>query len=414
MNAPTRTTESTALTSAADQLANLPANPYVSGQDLVLHGDYFDKVDRLANIMSKAKGAVPRHLLGNPGACFSVALTAVRANFDPFGVARKTWMGPDETIKYESQLVIALINNSGLLAERLRWEYFGDWSKILGRFERRQTKKKDNQGNLRTDANGEVATYLAKTWSDADEKGLGVRCIARLKGEAEPRITELLMAQAITRNSTLWVEDPKQQIGYLSGFRWGRLHTPEAIMGIYSPDEDFEPPRDMGPADVVGADAAAIDPALVKRAQDAANKGRVAYTEFWKNCTHMDRALLSEKSDVHEKMKLHAAAVDDSRTVDNKPGATPAPSPTPTPTPSPSAAPVAAAADAAAVGQGDSPFVATYAAVLDRMLTAARSKNQIAFDIAADWIPEIADEEQRKELEAKRDELLAEMKGTQQ
>jgi hypothetical protein len=284
----------------------------VGGQDLILHGDYFEKIDRLATIMSKAKGAVPRHLVGNPGACFSVALTAVRANFDPFGVARKTWMGPDETIKYESQLVIALINNSGLLVERLRWEYFGDWSKILGRFERRQTKKKDNQGNLKTDANGEVATYFAKTWSDADEKGLGVRCIGRLKGETEPRITELLMAQAITRNSTLWVEDPRQQIGYLSGFRWGRLHTPEAIMGIYTPEEDFEPPRDMGTAEVVQPK---VDAALLKAGEEAAAKGRAAYTEFWKH-VHAPAARDPERADRPSRaLKKQAAAADDKRTV---------------------------------------------------------------------------------------------------
>jgi hypothetical protein len=387
MNAPT-TKQEVAGPASGVELPQFQLSPsYVGGQDLILHGDYFEKIDRLATIMSKAKGAVPRHLVGNPGACFSVALTAVRANFDPFGVARKTWMGPDETIKYESQLVIALINNSGLLVERLRWEYFGDWSKILGRFERRQTKKKDNQGNLKTDANGEIATYFAKTWSDADEKGLGVRCIGRLKGETEPRITELLMAQAITRNSTLWVEDPRQQIGYLSGFRWGRLHTPEAIMGIYTPEEDFEPPRDMGTAEVVQPK---VDAALLKAGEEAAAKGRAAYTEFWRTCTHLQRAILSEQTDHHERFKEQAAAADDQRTVNT----TGAPTPTPTPAPSPTPAPTPAPSPQDEGGE----FKATYATVYERMKKASEEKNAIALDIAGDWIGEIEDQQQRKEL----------------
>jgi hypothetical protein len=273
MNAPTRTQELASAATAGVELPPFQLTPYVGGQDLILHGDYFDKIDRLATIMSKAKGAVPRHLLNNPGACFSVALTAVRANFDPFGVARKTWEGPDGTIKYEGQLVIALINNSGLLQDRLNWEYFGPWEKILGKFQWRESKKKE-------DEHGNAKKYIVKAWDDKDEVGLGVRCYATLKGETEPRVTELLMAQAVVRNSTLWVEDPKQQIGYLSGQRWGRLHTPEAIMGVYTPEEDFEPPRDMGPADVVQPK---VDPALLKAGEDAAAKGRAAYTEFWKD-----------------------------------------------------------------------------------------------------------------------------------
>jgi hypothetical protein len=203
---------------------------------------------------------------------------------------------------------------------------------ILGRFERRQTKKKDNQGNLKTDANGEIATYFAKTWSDADEKGLGVRCIGRLKGETEPRITELLMAQAITRNSTLWVEDPRQQIGYLSGFRWGRLHTPEAIMGIYTPEEDFEPPRDMGTAEVVQPK---VDAALLKAGEEAAAKGRAAYTEFWKH-VHAPAARDPERAD---RPSRALQGVRPRRPTTSAPS-TPAPAaPTPTPTPAPSPTP---------------------------------------------------------------------------
>lgn len=397
MNAPTRPQD---LAGVSTEIA-----PYVGGQDLILHGDYFDKIDRLANIMAKAKGAVPRHLLGNPGACFAVALTAVRSNLDPYGVARKTWEGPDGTIKYEGQLVIALINNSGLLRERLRWEYFGAWEKILGRFQWRESKKKQ-------DEHGEPKKYMVQSWNDQDEAGLGVRCFATLRGEAEPRVTELLMAQAVVRNSTLWVEDPKQQIGYLSGARWGRLHTPEAIMGIYLPDEPFEPPRDMGAADVVRPQ---IDPQLLADAEAAAKKGRAAYAEFWKGLKHGQRAALDEQTDHHERLKKIAADVDDARTVDNKPrGASPAP------TPAPTAAPAASApADGAAAGgqqqasADDGAFQPTYAKVHEMMKKAAGEKNEVALDIAADWIGEISDPEQRRELTQHYEAFKKEITGGQ-
>jgi hypothetical protein len=405
MNAPTRAPEQTALTTAGDRPA-YQVSPYIGGQDLILHGDYFDKIDKLAALMSKAKGAVPRYLLGNPGACFSIALTAVRANFDPFGVARKTWEGPDGTVKYEGQLVIALINNSGLLQDRLQWEYFGPWEKILGKFQWRESKKKE-------DEHGNPKKYIVKAWDDKDEVGLGVRCFATLKGESKPRVTELLMAQAVVRNSTLWVEDPKQQIGYLSGARWGRLHTPEATMGIYTPEEfDADPPRDMGAADILTPQ---VPSELIKRGQDAAAKGVAAYQEFWKHCTQLERGLLNEVTDWHEKFKTAAVAADQGRTVDNAtPRATPAPTPAPTaaPTAASQADPVTGETTPPPGQQQDGAFQPTWANVMDRMVQAHRQGNAMALDVAADWIEEVADAQQQQELREKYDELKKSLPAT--
>lgn len=396
MNAPHPRTEpmGALTTGSTDTPQYLPQPAYIGGQSLIFQGDYFDRLEKLSNVMAKAKGLVPAHLLGNAAACFGVAMVAARANFDPFGVARKTWMGPDGTIKYESQLVIALINNSGLLAERLRWEYFGEWKKILGRFERKETKKKDGQGQLKTDNNGNVQTYIARKWADADEEGLGVRCIALLKGEREPRVTELLMAQAVTRNSTLWVEDPRQQIGYLSGFRWGRLHTPEAIMGIYTPDEPFaDAARDMGEVEEEFPNQL-----LLASAEAAAKKGVASYTEFWRHISHMDRALLDEKSDHHNRLKQVAADADKARTVDtHKPTNAPKPGPTAAAPPPP----------AAATPSGDSIPPKTYAQVVELM---QKASDEIGVEIAGEWIEQLPADQQAEAVRIK-DECLAKLKG---
>lgn len=46
-----------------------------------------------------------------------------------------------------------------------------------------------------------------------------------------------MLAQARTRNSTLWADDPRQQLAYLAVKRWARLYCPEVILGVYTIDE---------------------------------------------------------------------------------------------------------------------------------------------------------------------------------
>ncbi|HCS5808456.1 TPA: recombinase RecT, partial [Escherichia coli] len=83
--------------------------------------------------------------------------------------------------------------------------------------------------------------YRVPGWKLADENGIGVRVQATLRGESKPRVLELLLAQARTRNSTLWADDPRQQLAYLALKRWARLYCPEVILGVYTRDELDEP-----------------------------------------------------------------------------------------------------------------------------------------------------------------------------
>jgi hypothetical protein len=212
----------------------------------VLTADTLGLVERFSNLMATAGLTVPEPYRGKPGNCAAVTIQALTWGMNPFAVAAKTHFVNGQ-IGYEAQVVIAAINTSGLLVDRLNWEWFGPWERIIGNFVERESKTKKDDG-------GNAQIYRVPAWSLEDEEGIGVRCFATLRGERDPRVLTILMKQARVRNSTLWADDPKQQIAYLSGKRWGRLHTPEVLFGVRTPDEldviDSEA-RDMGPVDEV-------------------------------------------------------------------------------------------------------------------------------------------------------------------
>lgn len=211
---------------------------------LLLNEPAMARIERVADLMASGKTTVPQHLRGNMGDCFAITLQAMQWAMNPFAVAQKTHL-VNGTLGYEAQLVAAVINNSGVVKDRFHFEWFGAWEKIVGRFKEVESKTKK-------DDNGFPKKYIVPAWQQADEHGLGVRVWATIKGENEPRVLELLLTQARTRNSTLWTEDPKQQLAYLAQKRWSRLYAPDVILGVYTPDELAEPgEKFMGQADVV-------------------------------------------------------------------------------------------------------------------------------------------------------------------
>jgi hypothetical protein len=384
MNAPTRTPETQALTTAGDR-PEFPIEPFRSpgSTALILDPRHLSQMVAVADIMAKGKATVPSHLRGNQGDCLAVVMQATQWGMNPFAVAQKTHV-VNGALGYEAQLVNAVVNTMAPTKDRLNYEWFGEWTRVMGKFEERESKKKVDEDT------GKPLKYRVPAWNIADEAGLGVRVWATMKGEDQPRVLELLLVQCRVRNSPLWADDPRQQIAYLAVKRWTRLHCPDVLLGVYTPDElDEALPKNMGSAEVVGP---TVKPELLARAEAAAATGRATYQEFWKHCTHGERAILSEQTDHHERLKNVAAAADDNRTVT----AGPPPAPTPAPTPGPTAASADPKASAAQDGGGD--FKATFANVYERMKKASEEKNAIALDIAGDWIGEIEDPQQRKEL----------------
>jgi len=360
---------------------------------------------RFAELMSKGISTVPTHLRGNVGDCMAVCMAAQRWGMDPFVVAQKTH-SVNGTLGYEGQLVGALINTSASLQGRLNFKWFGPWEKIVGKFKWLESKTKK-------DAHGQPSRYAVPAWdSNKDEEGLGVECFGTIVGETEPRVLSILMLQARTRNSTLWAEDPKQQIAYLAEKRWARLHMPEVLLGVYTPDE-LAAPRDMGMAEVVEpVDDAGPTDALLQAARDAADGGRVVFGPWWNQLLPAQRRTLQNELD---DLATRTKAADDRRTVDNgadpvqapaaspvAPAASAAPAAAPTDaTPrtrprAPAPRPAAAPAPAAAVASTGAPKF-TAEQVRDRL---ANAPDVDALYIAADLINVVEDEAARPALEA--------------
>lgn len=203
---------------------------------LLMDDRAMDRLERIADMMATGKTTVPQHLRGSKGDCFAVCLQSMQWGMNPFAVAQKTHL-VNGTLGYEAQLVAAVINSSGAVKDRFKFEFFGPWEKVIGKF----IVKKGDKGE-----------YRAPGWTFADEEGCGVRVSATLKGETAPRVLELLLAQARVRNSTLWADDPRQQLAYLAEKKWSRLFAPDVILGVYTPDELAEPSEKfMGMAAVV-------------------------------------------------------------------------------------------------------------------------------------------------------------------
>lgn len=380
MNTTTRT-ESNALAQIPAPAA-LPMGTTAAAA-LILSDASMDKMARLAEMMASGRSTVPQHLQKSPGDCMAVVMQAVQWGMNPFAVAQKTHI-VNGTLGYEAQLVAAVINNSGAVKDRFNFEWFGDWHKIVGKFKQVESRTK-------TGDDGKPKKFIVPDWEQRDEHGLGVRVWATIKGEAEPRVLELLMTQARTRNSTLWTEDPKQQLAYLAQKRWARLYAPDVILGVYTPDELDQLPRDMGAAEEVSA----WTPAQMTAADEAAAKGASAYGKWWKTLDKETQTKLVGTKE-HQSFKDQAQRADAARTIDTPPVA----------------ATTTTGAQAAPAQNPDTGEIVTAVADVRAKLEAA--KNEDALYVAYDWANAMSADDQaahRAEIDALFDSRLKAIRG---
>lgn len=214
--------------------------PTISANAVVLNEQLIQSIDRIASIMASGKSTVPAHLQGKPGDCFAVCLQAMQWQMNPFAVAQKTHF-VNGAIGYEAQLVIAVLNASPALANRLDFTWSDNWKGVNG--------KSDN----------------------SDDRWCEVSAI--LKGEAKARTLRVSMAQVgSVRNSPNWQSDPRQQLAYLTAKRWARLNCPDVILGVYTPDELEQPlpptERDMGKVEDVRKEEPAAANTRANRIKD--------------------------------------------------------------------------------------------------------------------------------------------------
>ncbi|VWD20380.1 RecT family recombinase [Burkholderia contaminans] len=255
-----------------------PAPASISSVALILNDESMDRMIRIADLMATGRTTIPKHLQGNQGDCFAVCMQAMQWGMNPFSVAQKTHL-VNGTLGYEAQLVIAVLNSSPALATRLNFAWSDNWAGVNGK-----TDKSPDR--------------WAHVW-------------ATLRGEAEARLRAVSMAEVgDVRNSPNWVADPKQQLAYLTAKRWGRLHAPDVILGVYTPDElqdgvDYATGQPINmqratPARIAGNAAESSRPArtathdaIVKKLEDVArNLGFEPFKEEWTKLSKDDRSAI--------------------------------------------------------------------------------------------------------------------------
>ena len=239
-----------AIAAAADTAKSLDifgANTRLMSPTLAIMLDQrmFDRCRQIATYLSKAEGFVPKHLVGKAESCFAVVSRSITWKLDPYAVAMCTWQTPDGKVGFEGKLCQAILENSGKITGGVRFEHYGDWDKVKGKWK------------IGTSRGGK--DYPVPTWTREDAKGLGVRVIAQVVGEVEPRTWPFDLDQAYPLNSTLWATDPKSQICYAAVRRFASLAAPGLFMGVPFDPGDFAPgdtARDVTPPETKDAPAA--------------------------------------------------------------------------------------------------------------------------------------------------------------
>lgn len=202
----------------------------ISATNSIFNVQALTQLQAVAGLMAQASVTVPEHLRGNPADCMAIIMQAMQWGMNPYAVAQKTHL-VNGVLGYEAQLVNAVISSSNAILGRFHYEYEGDWSKCSRT--REEVVKKPAKGG---------GTYekkeIVRGWTSEDEHGLSVRVGAVLRGESEITWGEpVYLSSVITRNSPLWVSNPKQQIAYLALKYWARLYCPAVVLGVYTPDE---------------------------------------------------------------------------------------------------------------------------------------------------------------------------------
>jgi hypothetical protein len=176
---------------------------------------------RLAEMMSTGR-LVPTHLQKSPGDCLMVVELAMRFRMSPFAVAQCTSVISGK-LMLEGKLVAAAINSSGVLEDRLSYDFAGV----------NDTREVTVKGTMR--------------------------------GETSPREMTVSLKEAKTSNA-LWTKQPDQQLVYFATRAWARRHAPEVMLGVYSPEEfDAQTVRDTFRGTTLDAAPATHDSAPPER-----------------------------------------------------------------------------------------------------------------------------------------------------
>lgn len=168
----------------------------------------FAGIQQLADVIAKMESA-PAHLRGKPNDCFRIVVQAAKWKMDPFAVAECTSLVHGR-LCYEGKLVAAVLQAMGAIEDRLHYEITGTGQaasiKVSGR------------------PRGHKGPPLELTGSVKDWRTVG-------KGkDGQPM-------------KNAWDTMPETMLVYRGTRQWARIYAPEALLGVYTPDE-FEEVRE--------------------------------------------------------------------------------------------------------------------------------------------------------------------------
>jgi hypothetical protein len=166
-----------------------------SAGGLAMMPSNFAELASFSQLMSLSGPMLRPHFREKPGACMAIATQALRWGMDPWAVANKTFFVNDQ-IAFESQLINAVILNSGILAEIPDYDF-------------------DGEGD---DMKCTVTCILAKG--------------GKIKTLTTPKVREIQ-----PKNSPLWKFDKAQQLSYYAIRAWARRYAPHIVLGVYDRDE---------------------------------------------------------------------------------------------------------------------------------------------------------------------------------
>lgn len=192
--------------------------PMAPGLAVFFNDALYGRCRSLAQIMSRADGVMPRHLLGKPEACFAIISRAITWNLDPYAVAMCTYQTPNGNIGFEGKLVQAILEASSKLEGGVTYEHIGDWTKVKGKFRIAESPK--------------GGKYPVPTWTREDAAGLQVIVSAKVKGESQPRKLPFDLETAFPLNSPLWATAPERQVCYTAVRAFANQAMPGILMGM--------------------------------------------------------------------------------------------------------------------------------------------------------------------------------------
>ena len=181
-------------------IATLPTASATTGQRMnALVPNNIAEALQLADIMAQAS-LIPKHLRGKPGDCLLVVMQAQRWGMDAISVAQCTSVIQDK-LCYEGKLVAAALYAMGAIEGRLEYEFSGT---------------------------GDGRTVVVS---------------GRPRGAKKDQFVEGNVGNWKTGNDQ-WKKQPDDMLTYRGTRQWARRYAPEALLGIYTPDELDEVPND--------------------------------------------------------------------------------------------------------------------------------------------------------------------------